>query len=125
MSILALHHIQLAMPLGREDDARKFYGEILGLPEVVKPEHLRSRGGVWFETDEIRVHLGIEDNFQPALKAHPAFLVSNMKELVERFTEFGYLTVEDQPLEGFNRIYVSDPFGNRIEVMEKSILKDR
>jgi catechol 2,3-dioxygenase-like lactoylglutathione lyase family enzyme len=113
------------MPLGREDDARKFYGEILGLPEVGKPEHLRSRGGVWFETDEVRVHLGIENDFQPALKAYPAFLVSNMKELVVRFTEFGYMIVEDQPLEGFNRIYVSDPFGNRIEIMEKSIYKDR
>ena len=119
MSIFDLHHVQLAMPPGGEDRARKFYGEVLGLPEVEKPEHLRSRGGVWFETGEVRIHLGVEVEFRPARKAHPAFLVGDLKQLASRCCEAGFSLLEDSPLEGYDRIYVADPFGNRIELMQE------
>jgi len=118
MTLTALHHVQLAMPPRRENEARAFYGELLGIPEVPKPANLAKRGGVWFEHGSLRVHLGIEEPFSPARKAHPAFLVSGLAMLTEKLTRAGVEIIRDEPLAGFDRIYVSDPFGNRIEIME-------
>ncbi len=122
MEIHSIHHIQLAMPEGQEQSARDFYEGILGITEVRKPDHLAKRGGVWFEVGSIKIHLGVDHDFVPARKAHPAFLVKNLQTLVMSLNNKGYETTKDQPLSGFDRIYVNDPFGNRIELMfEKNL----
>jgi catechol 2,3-dioxygenase-like lactoylglutathione lyase family enzyme len=118
MGILSLDHVQLAMPPGREADARAFYAGILGIPEQPKPPHLAKRGGCWFERGALKVHLGVEKEFAPARKAHPAFIVENLPALVAALKRGGYRVVEDEPLEGYDRVYADDPFGNRIELME-------
>jgi catechol 2,3-dioxygenase-like lactoylglutathione lyase family enzyme len=118
VGIVALDHIQLAMPAGGEDRARTFYAGVLGLAEQPKPENLRRRGGVWFALGDIRVHLGVEAGFRPAHKAHPAFRVENLAELRARCEAAGFPTVADEPLAGHARFYVADPFGNRIECLE-------
>jgi catechol 2,3-dioxygenase-like lactoylglutathione lyase family enzyme len=115
--ILGIDHVQLAMPAGREDDARDFYSRLLGLPERTKPPELAKRGGAWFETDAVKIHLGVEADFRPARKAHPALLVRDLRGLVERLHQAGIEVVEDA-LAGHHRVYVSDPFGNRLELME-------
>jgi catechol 2,3-dioxygenase-like lactoylglutathione lyase family enzyme len=112
-----MDHVQLAMPAGREDDARAFYDLLLGIPEVAKPPHLAVRGGCWFESGSVKVHLGLEEPFAPAKKAHPAFIVEDLAALSQRLEGAGYELKEDQPLEGFERRYVSYPFDNRIELM--------
>jgi catechol 2,3-dioxygenase-like lactoylglutathione lyase family enzyme len=116
--IHSLHHIQLAMPRGREEEARAFYSGILGMTEVPKPENLARRGGVWFRSGSAEVHLGVEEDFRPAKKAHPALLVDDLKEMAERCSAAGYTVVHDEPLTGFERVYVSDSFGNRIELLQ-------
>ncbi|MGH8160964.1 MAG: VOC family protein [Gammaproteobacteria bacterium] len=120
MNIRRLDHVQLAMPPGREDEARAFYNGVLGIPEKSKPAPLAKRGGAWFETGALKVHLGVETDFRPARKAHPAFEVGNLPELIKACRKGGYRVVEDEPLEGYERVYVYDPFGNRIELMEPS-----
>jgi len=105
------------MPAGREAEAQAFYEGVLGIPRVTKPPNLERRGGCWFETEALRVHLGVETSFAPAQKAHPAFLVDDLAALRERLTEAGCEVVDDEPLEGFDRFYTSDPFGNRIELL--------
>jgi len=107
-----------AFDKGKESDARCFYVETLGLNEVAKPANLAKRGGCWFERGIVRVHLGVDPEFRPAKKAHPAFVVSDIKALRARLESAGYTVEDDQPLEGFQRTYVYDPFGNRIELME-------
>jgi catechol 2,3-dioxygenase-like lactoylglutathione lyase family enzyme len=116
--IRALHHVQLAMPRDREDDARAFYSGVLGMIERPKPEHLARRGGVWFSAGDAAIHLGVEDDFRSARKAHPALLVSDLEALLERCRAAGVAVVTDEPLPGYDRAYVSDPFGNRIELLE-------
>ena len=116
--IRRLDHVLLAMPAGRESDARKFYQGILGIPEAVKPANLAARGGCWFEDGELKIHLGVEKNFAPARKAHPAFIVDDLAALEAILMEAGYPVAHDQPLEGYDRIFVDDPFGNRIELMQ-------
>src|SRR5262245_24752118 len=116
--VYGLDHVQLAMPAGQEDVARAFYAGLLGLAEVTKPPHLARRGGVWFTGGALRLHLGVEAEFRPAKKAHPALLVERLEELVERCRQAGVGVVTDEPLEGYDRVYVQDPFGNRIELME-------
>lgn len=116
--IEVLDHVQLAMPSGGEDQARAFYSDLLGIPEVPKPPHLAKRGGCWFERGPLKVHLGVEKNFRPAGKAHPAFRVADLAVLTTRLTEAGFSITEDEPLAGYERCYVDDPFGNRIELME-------
>jgi catechol 2,3-dioxygenase-like lactoylglutathione lyase family enzyme len=118
MPIVALHHVQLAMPVDGEDKARDFYARALGLTEVAKPVNLRKRGGCWFEAGSVRIHLGVEPGFRPAKKAHPAFEVEDLAGLARRLAQAGYPTRPDEPLPGFNRLYVDDPFGNRIELLE-------
>lgn len=120
MSLLEIDHIQLAMPEGQEAAARRFYGTLLGLSEVEKPENLKKRGGCWFETGGIKIHLGVEKDFRPARKAHPAFLVADLSRLVARLEQAGVAARQNEPLPGYARVYVDDPFGNRIELMEKA-----
>ncbi|GMQ86020.1 MAG: VOC family protein [Acidimicrobiia bacterium] len=117
MTILGVHHVQLAMPRGREADAEVFYEGLLGIQRVPKPPHLEERGGCWFESQAVRLHLGVEDGFAPAGKAHPALLVDDLGSLRQRLTGAGVEVVDDQPLPGFDRFYASDPFGNRLEFL--------
>jgi catechol 2,3-dioxygenase-like lactoylglutathione lyase family enzyme len=118
MTITALHHVQLAIPRGREEDARAFYAGVLGFTELPKPPHLAKRGGAWFRSGSAEVHLGVEDDFRPAKKAHPALLVDDLAGLAATCAAAGYAAVSDQPLDGFDRLYVDDPFGNRIELLQ-------
>jgi len=118
MKVYAIEHVQLAMPPNQEESARSFYVGVLGLTEKPKPPHLAARGGVWFEQGELKIHLGVESDFRPAKKAHPAFLAEDLDELIRRCEEAGAAVVWDEPIEGFRRAYVNDPFGNRIELME-------
>ena len=106
------------MPAGMEQAAREFYEGLLGIPEVPKPPELAKRGGAWFERGPLKVHLGVEADFHPARKAHPALLVADLQALVERLKQHNVTVVDDDPLEGYLRVYVADPFGNRIELME-------
>jgi catechol 2,3-dioxygenase-like lactoylglutathione lyase family enzyme len=119
MPVHGLDHIQLAMPPGREAEARRFYAGLLGIPERTKPPELARRGGCWFESGALKVHLGVEAGFRPARKAHPAFLVTGLRGLRERLAGAGHAVSEDEPLAGYDRVFVDDPFGNRIELMEK------
>lgn len=114
-----LDHVQLACPRGGEDDARRFYGELLGLREIDKPEPLRSRGGVWFECGPQQLHLGVEEPFTPARKAHPALLVASVAALEELAARVGDVKW-DEDLPGYRRFYVSDPFGNRLELLTRA-----
>lgn len=118
MRIEALDHVQLAMPVGEEELARRFYSDLLGIPEVPKPPHLAKRGGCWFERGSLKVHLGVEREFRPARKAHPAFTVTDLASLIAILKDENVAVDEDEPLFGFERCYVSDPFGNRIELLE-------
>ena len=118
MRVVAIEHVQLAMPPGRENEARAFYDGVLGIPEVPKPPHLAKRGGAWFERGSLKIHLGVETDFRPARKAHPALLVDDLEALIARLKARGVEVLEDAPLEGYVRVYVADPFGNRIELME-------
>lgn len=118
MTIVRVDHVQLAMPEGGEPEARRFYQGLLGIPERAKPENLAKRGGVWFERGALKVHLGVEREFHAARKAHPAFEVVGLPALVVRLRAAGARVVDDELLEGFDRVYVDDPFGNRIELLE-------
>jgi catechol 2,3-dioxygenase-like lactoylglutathione lyase family enzyme len=117
-----IDHVQLAMPTGREDEARAFYSGLLGITEQPKPEHLAKRGGCWFENGDLKIHLGVEAEFRPARKAHPAMLVDDLLALVASLRAAGVPVGDDEPLEGYRRVYVDDPFGNRIELMEPNPL---
>lgn len=118
MEIVAIDHIQLAMPPGEEEKARDFYRDILGVSEKPKPPHLAVRGGCWFEDGTVKIHLGVEKDFKPARKAHPAWLVRDHQMLRDRLSAAGYEVYDDEPLEGYHRFYASDPFGNRLEFIE-------
>lgn len=115
--VLGLDHVQLAAPPGSEDEARRFFGSVLGWHEVPKPEALRPRGGVWFACGAHQVHIGIEADFHPARKAHPAFRVRDLDGLRRRLESAGIPVVDDarREEEGIRRFYASDPFGNRLE----------
>ena len=118
MATPSIHHVQVAIPAGGEEPGRRFYGEFLGLTEVDKPANLQKRGGVWFSTGNIQLHLGVDPAFRPAEKAHVAFQVAGLAELRRRLEAAGYATVDDEPLAGYRRFYVDDPFGNRMELLE-------
>ena len=118
MRIATLDHVQLAMPPGEEAKARAFYEKVLGIPEIPKPPNLAKRGGCWFERGSLKVHLGVEADFRPALKAHPAFLVEGIDEFKTAIEQAGYTLKSGESLPGYDCIYVDDPFGNRIELME-------
>lgn len=116
--ITALDHVQLAMPRDGEMQAEGFYRDLLGFVVVPKPEPLARRGGRWFAAGTVQVHLGVEDDFRAARKAHPALRVSGLDELAARFDAIGAAWRWDTELTGARRIYVDDPFGNRIELIE-------
>ncbi|SDE12719.1 VOC family protein [Limimaricola pyoseonensis] len=116
--IFDLHHVQLAMPQGGEAAARGFYGDLLGLEEEAKPEALKERGGVWFRAPGLRLHLGVETPFVPARKAHPAFRVADLDAAVAGLEKAGVACRPDIDLPGLRRVYLADPFGNRIEICQ-------
>ena len=106
------------MPAGGERQARHFYGELLGLKEVEKPANLQGRGGVWFMTGNLQLHLGVDAGFRPAKKAHVAFDVADLADVRRRLAAAGHDAADDELLPGFDRCYVKDPFGNRVELLE-------
>lgn len=106
------------MPRGEEEAAGHFYGLVLGLSEIPKPANLAHRGGVWFQAGARQLHLGVEDDFRPARKAHAAFRVDDLDDLKTRCRAAGLAPIEDEPIPGFRRFYLADPFGNRLEFLE-------
>jgi catechol 2,3-dioxygenase-like lactoylglutathione lyase family enzyme len=114
-----LHHVQLAIPEGGEDRSRIFWRDLLGMEELEKPSVLAGRGGCWFRGGGLEVHLGVEREFAPALKAHPGILVSDVAGLAAALDESGVLVAWDNDFPGFRRFYADDPFGNRLEFMEQ------
>jgi catechol 2,3-dioxygenase-like lactoylglutathione lyase family enzyme len=119
VGIVGLDHVQVAAPPGCEPEARRFFGELLGLTEVEKPELLRARGGVWFAVGAQQLHVGVTEPFSPAAKAHPALLVApgEIDALAERLGAAGALVLWDEALPGGRRFYSQDPWGNRIELV--------
>ena len=117
-SFQGIDHVQVAAPRNQEDEARAFYGDKLGFQEIKKPDLLAKRGGVWFQVGHHQLHVGVENDFQPAKKAHPAFEVKNIKDLRSKLMEQGVKIREDDNLEGAERFYLHDPFGNRLEFLE-------
>lgn len=113
-----IDHIQIAAPQGCEPAARDFYGSVLGMKEIEKPPVLRLRGGCWFECGSQQLHIGVEQDFQPARKAHPAFAVSDLDELRSTLKARGVKVVIDDNLAGARRLYAEDPWGNRLEFVE-------
>ncbi|MFD0770055.1 VOC family protein [Bacillus sp. CGMCC 1.60114] len=120
--IQGIDHVQLAAPAGCEEKARTFYGDILGLEEIPKPEELKKRGGCWFRCGNQEIHIGVEQNFSPAKKAHPAFFVQHIEHFQDDLTQKGVSVIADTARPDVTRFYVLDPFGNRIEFMERKVL---
>lgn len=118
MKVYAVEHVQLAIPPNGENLARVFYGDILGLREKPKPEHLSQNGGVWFEQYDLKLHLGVDRNFCPSKKSHPGLLVEDLDELVSRCEHSGYEIATGKGFESYRQVYVTDPFGNRLELLE-------
>ncbi|EKN70738.1 Glyoxalase/bleomycin resistance protein/dioxygenase [Neobacillus bataviensis LMG 21833] len=116
--IKKIDHVQLAAPKSCEDTAREFFAGVLGLIEVEKPEELKKRGGVWFEFGTFQLHIGVEEPFSPAKKAHPGFVVENIEELITVLRKKNVAYTTDNNLPGASRIHVHDPFGNRLEFLE-------
>jgi catechol 2,3-dioxygenase-like lactoylglutathione lyase family enzyme len=119
--VVALDHVQLAMPVGRETEAEAFYRDVLGFAVPQKPEPLASRGGRWFASGNVRVHLGVEDDFRPARKAHPALLVEDFDDLIAKLDASAATWRWNHELPGARRLYVDDPFGNRIELIDSGV----
>lgn len=124
MTFLGLHHVQLAIPAGSEEECRAFWGGVLGLEELAKPPVLAARGGCWFRGGELEVHLGVEDPFAPAAKAHPGILVAGIDALAERLESHGVDVRWDDDFPGMRRFYAADPFGNRLEFLQRRQLGD-
>lgn len=120
IEVLALHHVQVGAPVGGEDAQRRFYRDGLGLTEVEKPEPLRGRGGCWFRSGTVEVHVGVEQDFQPPMKAHPAFVVRDLAGVLSRLRELDFEVdlTEEHTFPGFRRAHVRDGAGNRVELLE-------
>ncbi len=120
MSFVAIDHVQVAIPPGSEDRCRAFYVDILGLREIEKPEALKPRGGLWLQAGTHEVHLGVEQDFQPARKAHPAFRIDDYDALTERLAKSGadVKPADPEEIPGRRRFFSADPFGNRLEFIE-------
>jgi len=119
VAVYGIDHVQLAMPSGGEPSVRRFYGELLGLTEISKPPNLAARGGAWFQCGPLQLHLGVESDFRPARKAHPALLVRDLPALLKTLAAAGCeVKYDSEPVAGFDRAFTSDPFGNRIELVE-------
>ncbi len=113
-----LHHVQLAIPPGGEDQCRAFWGGLLGMTELEKPPVLAARGGCWFRGGGLEVHLGVEEPFAPARKAHPGILVRGLQQLADTLADAGVEVTWDPEFPGHDRFYAADPFGNRLEFLE-------
>jgi catechol 2,3-dioxygenase-like lactoylglutathione lyase family enzyme len=122
MPILSLDHVQLAIPVGGEERARSFYVGILGLTEVAKPASMAGRNSTWFAAGPVNLHIGIEEEFHPAKRAHPALVVDNLDDIVAACQSAGLPTRTDTSFNDFRRVHVFDPFGNRLELMESTTL---
>lgn len=118
MGVVGLDHVQIAIPAGGEDRARAFFAGLLGMTEVSKPASLSS-AGCWFTGGGAALHVGVDPDFRPAKKAHPALLVDDLAALRARLAEAGCVIRDDKPVEGYARFFTEDPFGNRIELMER------
>jgi catechol 2,3-dioxygenase-like lactoylglutathione lyase family enzyme len=118
--VVGLNHMQIEAPAGCETAARAFYGELLGLPEQEKPANLQGRGGVWFACGAQQIHIGVVPNFEPRRKGHPALEVRGLDAWRERLAAANVPISEDAALPGWNRFYISDPWGNRIELLERA-----
>jgi catechol 2,3-dioxygenase-like lactoylglutathione lyase family enzyme len=126
--VIALHHAQVACPPGGEDDARRFYADVLGLTEVEKAADLRSRGGAWFRGYDVRgavtaeLHVGVEDPFVPARRAHPAFVVDDLHATAAALAAAGFEVdlTQEHSFDGYRRLHTHDPHGNRVEVLQVS-----
>jgi catechol 2,3-dioxygenase-like lactoylglutathione lyase family enzyme len=118
VTILGIDHVQLAAPSGCEAEARAFYSGLLGLEELPKPGVLSSRGGCWFRAGSHELHVGVEEPFAPARKAHPGFVVDDLAELAERLRAEGIEVTPDETLPGVERVHIADPFGNRLELRQ-------
>jgi catechol 2,3-dioxygenase-like lactoylglutathione lyase family enzyme len=118
VTILGIDHVQVAAPRGCEAEARAFYGRLLGLEELEKPEPLRARGGCWFRAGTHELHVGVEEPFAPARKAHPGFVVDDLPALAGRLRAQGIEVTADETIAGVERAYVADPFGNRLELRQ-------
>jgi catechol 2,3-dioxygenase-like lactoylglutathione lyase family enzyme len=116
--VIDIDHVQIAAPPGCEEQARRFFGELLGLEEIEKPEPLRSRGGCWFRVGSRQLHIGVEKHFRPAEKAHPAFTVQDIDGVFAALSAAGVRCAWDDPLGGVRRFYAVDPWGNRLEFTE-------
>jgi catechol 2,3-dioxygenase-like lactoylglutathione lyase family enzyme len=125
MTILRINHVQLAMPRGLENEARRFYGEVLGLREIPKPPALAVRGGVWFELGDAQLHLGVDADFRPAKKTHVAFEVADLDSAMVRCQAAGHEPRSDDSIQGLRRFFVDDSFGNRLELMEAADPRSR
>jgi catechol 2,3-dioxygenase-like lactoylglutathione lyase family enzyme len=118
MILRTIDHVQLAMPAGGEARAKAFYEGLLGIPERSGCNRVANRGGCWFIREGLKVHLGVDAEFRPARKAHPAFAVDGLAVLCQRLIAAGHPVESDEPLAGHHRVYIHDPFGNRIELIE-------
>lgn len=118
MMLRSIHHVQLACPPGSEDASRAFYTDALGMAEVAKPPELARRGGAWFRTGGVELHLGVEEEFVPARKAHPGLVVHDLDAVAERLRAHGAPVRWDGDFPGFRRLYTDDPHGNRLELLE-------
>jgi catechol 2,3-dioxygenase-like lactoylglutathione lyase family enzyme len=118
MLIIDIDHVQIAAPPGCEAQARDFFGRLLGMEEIAKPEQLRARGGCWFRAGSRQLHIGVEENFRPATKAHPAFAVSDIDALFAALQKAGVHCTWDEAIGGIRRFYAADPWGNRLEFTE-------
>lgn len=115
-----IDHVQVAIPKSGEGEARVFYGELLGLKEIPKPADMATRGGCWFATSDRQIHLGVEPDFRPAKKAHVALNTAGLDVLRARLEKAGYETYDDSDVDGRKRFFTHDPFGNRIEFMDRT-----
>lgn len=118
MTILGVHHVQIACPAGSEDLLRHFYGVVCGMPEIPKPSALAARGGVWFGAGEQQLHCGVEDVFVPALKAHPCLATDDVDGLAAAIAGVGADVRWDNSIPGVRRFHTDDPVGNRVEFQQ-------
>lgn len=118
MEVLGIDHVQLPMPPGGEAAARHFYGEVLGLREVPKPEAMRARGGLWFQAGPVQLHLGLEPDMRPSVKMHPALVVTELSRWRAALEAAGCEWKPAEEIPGVARGHTRDPFGNRLELME-------
>jgi catechol 2,3-dioxygenase-like lactoylglutathione lyase family enzyme len=121
MPILSLDHVQIAIPIGNENRARGFYSGILGFTEIEKPPQMAERKSIWFVAGAVSLHLGIEPDFTPAKRAHPAFVVVDLDKILAACERAGITTKPDTSFNNFRRVHVFDPFGNRLELMERIV----